>query len=60
MDKFVSAKEIMQATGLSKNGVYGLFKLPGFPSVRIGKRILVSERAFMDWMERCGREQKAG
>lgn len=58
MEKYLSAKELMEMTGLSRNGTYNLLKFPGFPSVRIGKRILIPERAFREWMERGGTEQK--
>ena len=58
MEKYLSAKELMEITGISKNGIYNLFKFPGFPSVRIGKRIVVSEHAFHEWMQRGGTEQK--
>lgn len=58
MEKYLTAHQIMDATGLCKSVVYAMFKIPGFPSIRIGKRLLVSERAFHDWMQRGGTEQK--
>lgn len=58
MDKYLSVPEIVAETGLSRNTVYALVKMPGFPSTRIGKRIIVSERAFREWMDNGGTEQK--
>lgn len=58
MEKYISAKEIMESTGLSRNVVYAMMNFPGFPSARIGKRLVVSESAFREWMNRGGMEQK--
>lgn len=58
MEKLISAREIMEASGLSKNTVYDLMRSPGFPSVRIGKRVFVAECAFREWLANGGTEQK--
>ena len=56
MERYLSAKEIMACTGLSRSTVYELLKLPGFPFIHVGKRLLVSERALGEWLARCGTE----
>lgn len=60
MEKYITAKDIMKSTGLNKNLVYAMMRFPGFPSTRVGGRILVSEKAFHEWMARGGTEQKVG
>ena len=59
MEKYISAKEIMECTGLGRNAVYAMMNYPGFPAARIGKRLVVSETAFMNWMNNGGMNQKA-
>lgn len=58
MEKLLSAKGIMEASGLSKNTVYDLMRSPGFPSVQIGRRVFVPESAFNDWLAKGGTKQK--
>lgn len=58
MEKYLSAKEIIECTGLSRNAVYAMTNYPGFPAARIGKRLVVSETAFREWMNNGGMNQK--
>ena len=58
MERYLSASEIIEKTGLSKNTVYSMLRAPGFPATRVGKRIIVSERAFTEWLANGGTEQK--
>ncbi|MBE6678254.1 MAG: helix-turn-helix domain-containing protein [Ruminococcaceae bacterium] len=48
----LSAKEIAAALCISRSGAYGLLKSEGFPSVRVGNRVMVGKAAFIKWLER--------
>lgn len=56
--RYLDAKEVMKQTSLGRNTVYAMFNMPGFPSTRIGKRIIVAEDALYAWLDRGGTEQK--
>jgi len=58
MEKYLSVKDVMACTGLGRTTVYAMFQIPGFPAVRIGKRLIVSERALSEWLARGGTGQK--
>ena len=58
MEMYLSVKDVMACTGLSRSTVYALFQIPGFPLVRVGKRLLVSESAFRTWLADQRRQQK--
>lgn len=58
MEKYLSVKEIMENTGLGRSTVYAMFQIPGFPVTRVGKRILVSERALTEWFNKGGTSAK--
>lgn len=38
--------------GLSQSGAYNLFHAEGFPSFKIGSRLLVTKKAFEQWLEK--------
>lgn len=56
--KYLDARGVMKQTGLGRNTVYAMFNMPGFPSTRIGKRIIVAEDALYAWLDRGGTEPK--
>ena len=58
MDRYLSVKEVMECTGLGRSTVYALFQVPDFPATRIGKRLLVSERALNEWLSKGGTQKK--
>ena len=58
MERYLSVKEVMNCTGLGRTTVYAMFQIPGFPATRVGKRLIVSERALSEWLARGGTEQK--
>jgi|LSQX01.3.fsa_nt_gb excisionase family DNA binding protein len=48
------ANDIMAQTGLSRKTVYELMNSKGFPSFRVGKRLLVNAELFQQWLnEQC-------
>ena len=51
-EKYVmSAQELARQMGISLPKAYELVKEPGFPTIRIGKRMLVSREMFLEWLE---------
>ena len=59
MDRYLRAEKIMQMLGIGRSTVYALFKRKGFPSARIGRRIVVSESALREWLANGGTARKA-
>ncbi len=47
----LSATELSQYLGISRSGAYNLMQANGFPSFRIGGRIIVTRSAFEKWLE---------
>ncbi|MBQ3195592.1 MAG: helix-turn-helix domain-containing protein [Clostridia bacterium] len=50
----LSAKELAAALCISRSGAYGLLKSEGFPSVKVGNRVMVGRAAFIKWLEKEG------
>ena len=51
MDKAVmSVLEMAEQMGISRPKAYELVKEPGFPTIRIGTRILIPVDAFKEWL----------
>ena len=51
----MSVQELAQQMGISLPKAYELVKEPGFPTIRIGTRILIPVEGFRDWLR-----QKSG
>ena len=58
MEKYLTMSEFMKCCKIGRSVAYALVKTPGFPSARIGKRILISESGLREWMNNGGTEQK--
>lgn len=56
--RYIDAAGVMQRTGLGRNTVYDLFKISGFPAVRIGRRIIVAEDDLYAWLDAQRVDQK--
>ena len=53
----LSVQELAQQMGISLPKAYELVKEPGFPTIRIGTRILIPMEGFHDWLrQKSGRE----
>ncbi len=52
--KYLSVTEAVQYTGLSQAYMYNLVHQEGFPSVRIGRRILIDRAKMEGWFETAG------
>lgn len=46
----MSVQELSSQMGISLSKAYELVKTPGFPSIRIGTRILIPVDAFREWL----------
>ena len=46
----LSAPEVGEALGISRAAAYELARSKGFPSIRIGTRILVPKNKFIEWI----------
>lgn len=46
----MSVQELSAQMGISLPKAYELVKTPGFPSIRIGSRILIPVDAFREWL----------
>ena len=47
---FLSIKDVATIMGISRPTARKLFQERGFPAIRVGRRILVSEEAFKQYM----------
>ena len=53
----MSVQELSAQMGISLPKAYELVKDPGFPTIRIGTRILIPAEGFRDWLrQKSGRE----
>ena len=48
---FLNAKIVAKALGVSPSTAYELMHEKGFPSLRIGNRIVVPKEQFQQWVE---------
>ena len=56
--KTMSVRELADEMGISLPKAYELVKSPGFPSIRVGTRILIPVEAFREWMVITSNKQK--
>ena len=47
----LNANHIANYLGISRAGAYTLMHAKGFPTIRIGKRMLASKDKFLRWIE---------
>jgi len=48
--EFLTARELQEFLGLGQNTVYTLLHRQDFPSIRIGRSILVPKKQLMEWI----------
>ena len=46
----LNAKQVAAALGISRAGAYNLMRSEGFPTLFIGKRMVVPKDRLLDWM----------
>jgi len=49
--KFYNVEELARLLGVSKNKVYDLCHIEGFPAIWLGRRVIVSRSGFEQWVE---------
>lgn len=47
----MSVAEAAKALGISRPSLYALLDVPGFPSFRVGRRVLISRAGLARWVE---------
>lgn len=50
--KFLTVKEVSEILRIGKTMTYELVNQPDFPKLRIGKKILIPEKEFQDFLKR--------
>lgn len=46
----ISVQELSAQMGISLPKAYELVKMPGFPTIRVGTRILIPVEAYREWL----------
>lgn len=49
---FLNAKMVAQLLGVSPSSAYELIHEEGFPTLRVGSRMVVPKEKFIQWVER--------
>lgn len=47
----LTPEDVQKLMGIGRAGAYALFNREDFPTIRIGRRLLVSRDAFMRWLD---------
>ena len=48
----LNAVQLARVLGISRSNAYALLHSKGFPTLRIGKRMVVSKEKLLEWLER--------
>lgn len=48
----LSANQVAQVLGISRANAYTLMHSKGFPTIQIGRRMVVPKNKLIEWMER--------
>lgn len=54
MDEMLTVKEAQQMLRLSKQSMYNLVNRPDFPTVRVGRKILIPVGKLKEWIDKGG------
>ena len=57
ISKLLTAREMMEALRIGKTAAYELLNREDFPTVRIGRKLLVPEAALAEWISKGGTAQ---
>ena len=52
LPEMLSAKDLMEILPVSRSGVYALLRDPAFPTIRLGRRVIVPRDAFCAWLQK--------
>lgn len=47
----LTVSDVQHALGISKNAAYELANSAGFPTIRLGRKILIPREAFLRWLD---------
>ena len=47
----LNAAQVAEVLGIAKNTAYTLMHSEGFPTIRVGKRMLVPKQKLLQWMD---------
>ncbi len=48
----LTAEDVAQVLGVSRSNAYTLMRSRGFPTLRVGKRMMVPKDKLLEWMEK--------
>lgn len=48
----LTAEDVAQVLGVSRSNAYTLMRSRGFPTLRVGKRMMVPKDKLFEWMEK--------
>jgi len=54
----ISVQELSSQMGISMPKAYELVKTPGFPTIRVGTRILIPVEAYREWLLKNSHKDK--
>ncbi len=49
--KMLDIKDLQNILKIGKNSAYNLMQTPGFPSMQVGRKWMISEEAFKEWLK---------
>lgn len=55
-DSMLSMMDVASVLGISKAGAYTLAHSRDFPAFRVGRRIVISQEKFLEWLEKQATE----
>ena len=55
-DSMLSMMDVASVLGISKAGAYKLAHSRDFPAFRVGRRIVISQEKFLEWLEKQATE----
>lgn len=53
----IGINEVAQLCGVCINTARRIVRMPGFPALRVGRRILIPSKAFEEWLSRSAKER---
>ncbi len=58
LPQMFSVAQLSQVLSISRTAAYDLAKEDGFPSVKVGGRVLIHREKFLKWLEKKMKEKK--
>ena len=51
-NNMLTIKDVQNRLGICKNNAYKLIKLPNFPTIKIGRKYLIPQEEFENWIQK--------